>query len=351
MRIAPFGSWLCCLGALAAGEADAEAPVGPEPSRMLELHIAAPRPLTLPATLSLRIVNPTEKPIGLGIDHDSFRSGIVTIHAPAEGDGAWVGPAAGEPLAGDATRVRVDGWRAGATATAKEAWNAREPLLLTAGEGYARTLRLDEGFLTDAKARTAVVQATLVVWEHPAVDLPPTPRPGQVIALGEARDVVVGRTVSVPIKRGKAEAEPPVDGPVSLSAFVLPATAGDDVVVGYCVGATDAPVWLWQNALWPAAATFTVTTPKGGKPLATIDGAALQDRVAWLPARAARQLMPGEALVFQRTIPAAALTAMKTRKARLTVTLPVAHATSAPTADAQPPAAVEMEATCDLEFE
>lgn len=348
MRIALVGWWLCGLVGLAAGEAEPKPEDGPDASRILELHLDVPRPLTLPATLTLRIVNPTEKPIGLGIDHDSFRQGIVTLHAPAEGDGAWVGPAAGAPLAGDAARMAVAGWRAGATASAKEAWNAREPLLLTAGEGYARTVRLDDGFLSDAKAKTAVVQAVVVVWEHAAVDLPPTPRPGQVIKLGEARDVVVGRTVAVPIKRGKPDAPESRGGPVTLTAFVLPAKAGEDLVIGYCVGAGDAPVWLWQNALWPAAATFTVTAPKGGKPLATIDGAALEERRAWLPSRAPRQLMPGEALVFQRTVPAAALAAMKTRKARLTVTVPVAHATSAPAADSAAPAAEPMAATCEL---
>ncbi len=292
----------------------------PQPTGLLhaDLTCAATLSADLGGVMTVHLINACPAPVLLELDGYTYQPLFLNAALPTKDqipdlDPAVWGPASGTVVALDPSKIDLSGMP---EAPRPPRWPARSGLILLKGEGYARQLTLRPGWIDPAKVPIGVTGLVMGLVPPVGISLPKriagAVTPGQEIDFDHMQRVYAPGDRLVPYTRFSKPVPPGPTPSSSASALSLSIevpstiTAGKDLAVTYLVGNHgDAPVWLQQNRLIPAFATWEVSA--GGRPLATIDGSALAGMADLLPARAPALLNPGEYLTWRRVLLASAL--------------------------------------------
>jgi len=212
-------------------------------------------------------------------------------------------------------------------------WPKRYGIIVLKDEGYARKITFLPGWLDQKELPVGYEHLTnLVVNASPPMKvqtpllIPEAVQPGKPILFDKLHGVMVPGDRLVPFKANFYSQEPekkPADSTgLSLEIEIWnPVEAGKDITAVYLVG-NNGPgsVWVWQNALVPAHATWEVHR-SDKKAISTISGEALQVLADLLPERPPIPLNPGEYLTFRRILPASKLPLKRREKYTLTLAI------------------------------
>ena len=323
MKHADIGSWLLpsvlLLWSLNVVSGEDAQPIG-----YIRADVHAPSPLAPDATESItyRLTNISDSPVSLLIKDNSYQPlfvGVMTTAGkvdPLTQYDVW-GPDTDETLIPNADAIQVSGVGRMGTQDWLPTWPERTGITLFKDEGYARIITFLAGWIEakDIPKGTKdwlVVNAAPPLWVALPMLKPGAVAPNRPIEYDVPHRVMVPGNRLVPFRRtvsrpAKPEAPPAQEMDLRVSVEISQAVeSGKDVVAIYLIGNHGTkPLWIWQNALVPALATWEVL--KGEKVIATVDGSALTGMIDLLPERAPIPLNPGEYLSYQRVLLASAL--------------------------------------------
>ncbi len=293
-----------------------------QPTGLLSARYRIDRPLAYDGTtvLTAHLVNVCEAPLRLAIGPFTYQPLFVFCALPAARDtsdldhAVW-GPDTGRSIPLAAQRVLMSGVDADGR---PPRWPDRDGIILLQDEGYARRVTFLPGWI--APDAVPAARKGLVITLSPPVAMalpklePGAVAPGRLIDFADPADVYAPGGRLIPYQRrakadaadDAAEPTPHESGLRILIELPEEVEARRDIAVTYLVGNTGtSTIWIRQNALVPALATWEVE--RRGKPVALIDGAALNGMLDLLPERAPLALNPGEWLTFSRVLLASSL--------------------------------------------
>ena len=326
--------------AIRAAEVEDHQPIG-----YLHADLFCPSAVTFIGTthLSSHLVNISDAPVLMRIVDLDYLPYFLEIGIPSEEtqNGVW-GPGTKMILWCNRSRIIVSGMPPpGHNQNFK--WPERDGIIVLRDEGYARLITLKPGWF-DTKQIPAPSfnnrMRFLVMNMSPGmpVRLPvltvDAVQPGKPIIFDKSKPVwapgdrLVPFTYSDPKLVPAQPPEPTPAAPIAEHALEMrvelhaEVEAGKDVTVIYLVGNIGSkPVWVVQNRMVPALATWEVVREK--KILATIDGSSQRALLDLLPARPPLLLNPGEYLTYRRVLLASTLPLKRGNHATLQVHLDV----------------------------
>ena len=295
----------------------------------LRADLFCPLPVTFAGTtyVTSHLTNISDAPVLMKIGDLDYGLDFVHIGIPREEkqNGVW-GPGTETILWDNRSRIMISGMPPRGHSRYFH-WTKRDGIIALHDEGYARLVTLRSGWHDVSQAPSPKLSSKmryLVMSMTPNLEtsLPALTadavQPGKPIIFDKPKpayapgDRLVPFTYSDPKLMPAQPPEPLPITPIAEHALELrlelhaEVEAGKDVTAIYLVGNTGSkPVWVVQNRMVPALATWEVMREK--KILATIDGSSQRALLGLLPARPPLLLNPGEYLTYRRVLLASTL--------------------------------------------
>jgi hypothetical protein len=295
----------------------------------LRADLFCPLPVTFAGTtyVTSHLANISDAPVLMKIGDLDYSQAFVHIGLPREEkqNGVW-GPGTETILWCNRSRIMVSGMPPSGHLR-YFFWPKRDGIIVLRDEGYARLVTLKPGWhdtkqTPAAKLSSKTRYLNMSMTPNLETRLPmltaDAVEPGKPIIFDKPKpayapgDRLVPFTYSDPKLVPAQPPEPPPAAPIAEHALELrvelhaEVEAGKDVTAIYLVGNIGSkPVWVVQNRMVPALATWEVMREK--KVLATIDGSSQRALLDLLPARPPLLLNPGEYLTYRRVLLASTL--------------------------------------------